>query len=44
MWDNAIEGTIPMSGWQTFDCGRILIAVGAVRRVRSPGPFQNPCP
>ena len=43
MWDDAIEGTIPMSGWQTFDCGRILIASEPFDE-SVPGPFQNPCP
>ena len=43
MWDNAIEGTVPMSSWQTFDCGRILIASEPFDE-SVPGPVQNPCP
>ena len=43
MWDAAIDGSNPMSSWQDFECGRILLATEPFDPAIA-GPVTNPCP
>jgi hypothetical protein len=43
MWDKAIDGSNPMSSWQDFECGRILLATEPFDPAVA-GPVRNPCP
>ena len=43
MWDNAIDGSHPMTAWQDLTCGRILLASEPFDET-VPGPIVDPCP